>query len=352
MFLQRDAFGRNKARSVPKARFNLQIDLTYSCNLHCRHCYQTVERGDRELTLNEWSDVLRQYKALASLLDVAPALTISGGEPLLTKIFRQVVECAIMENEGIEIWVLTNGIGINEDHARLLSDAKANVQISFDGANATAHDFFRGSDSFDRAMRGVHILNKHMVPYTFQSVLQTETCDSIPDLFKMAKGRGALAMDFTRLIQKQKGTVEKSGTMLSGPPLRAAYETILSSSISNHIPTNTDLPLFCLIDPNLGHPSSAGFLGFTISPYGDIQITSRIGESIGTVHEEDALNKVYFHNPLLKRLRNGMIRGCNKCEHFKKCRGDRNISYVVFGNFFGPDAHCWHWQKHADRLGQ
>jgi MoaA/NifB/PqqE/SkfB family radical SAM enzyme len=85
----------------------------------------------------------------------------------------------------------------------------------------------------------------------------------------------------------------------------------------------------------------------TISPNGLIQLTSRIFKPVGNAIEENGIEKTYFDSLLFKKLRAGEINGCSKCEFFKRCRGDRNVSYTICGDFFGPDEHCWHWQEHV-----
>jgi hypothetical protein len=62
---------------------------------------------------------------------------------------------------------------------------------------------------------------------------------------------------------------------------------------------------------------------------------------ISDAHPEEGLEKCFLDNPIMKKLRRGEIEGCGHCPDFKKCRGDRNLSFASFGHFFGPDDGCW-----------
>jgi MoaA/NifB/PqqE/SkfB family radical SAM enzyme len=282
---------------------------------------------------------------------VKPIVILSGGEPLMRIDLREIIEYIAIEHKDIKICLLTNGVLIDSSVAANLKKYNIHVQISFDGPDAITHDYFRGTGVFDKAEKGVGELRSHKVPFCFQAVLQKHNCEFIPGFFAFAKRSGASSMDFTRYLPISRESDRKNTemkNMLSGQELKRAYENIYKASQKYGVRTSTNHPLWCLIDRNLGHPSSAGYLGLTIAPDGKIQLTSRINEPIGDVKRKNGLNKVYFDNEILRELRMGKIAGCRKCEHFSRCRGDRNISYVLSNNFLEPDEHCWHWQEYVN----
>lgn len=90
----------------------------------------------------------------------------------------------------------------------------------------------------------------------------------------------------------------------------------------------------------MGSPNNVGFGGFVVEYRGEFKVTSRSGVSLGNVLE-DGMEPLFLNHPVMKKLRRGEIEVCGKCEHFDKCRGDRNVSFAEFGNFFGPDTGCW-----------
>jgi len=334
-----------------KSIFNLQLDLTYKCNLNCSHCYQHhgFKSGD-EIGIDDWKAVLRQYVKLTSMIDTAAVVTISGGEPLTSPIFYDLLDHIRKIKDISRIYVLTNGTLIKFAIAKALKESNSQVQISIEGSSADTNDNIRGRGSYEKVINGIAELRRVGVPFTFQTVLQRSTCACIPDFFEAAKRLGAQSMNFTRYIPTGIGngfrSADSAAQVLSGSSLKNAFDCISNASRQYAVPTNTLQPLWCLIDPSLGHPSSAGFLGLTVNPFGDIQLTSRIAESLGSALNKEGLIKVYFDSATMRRLRRGDIEGCSNCNYFRKCRGDRNVSFVAHGHFFGPDVHCWHWQEH------
>lgn len=339
---------KNKKNLQTTPTFNLQLDFTYDCNLRCRHCYQrSNDRENASISFEDWLHVIDQYFKLCRQLETNTALTLSGGEPLRYRHLKPLIEHVRNTGRSVDIYLLSNGTLLNDEIAAFFKEHRVNVQISLDGPTEETNDYFRGRGSFLKALRGAGILNHFAVPFTFQAVLQRRTAHLIADFFKVAKQHKARSMDFARLMAVDS---QDYSEMLVGLELKKALTSILDCSRAYHVHTNTLQPLWCLIDPDLGHPSSAGFLDMTVGPDGVIQLTSRIKESIGNALDRQGLSKAYYDGSLLKSLRAGKINGCSKCELFRKCRGDRNVSYLTFGNFLGPDEHCWHWKEIVSKL--
>lgn len=143
---------------VMRAPRDLDIEITARCNLRCRYCYffnnPAVEY--RDLPSDEW---LKFFDELGSL--GVMRVTLAGGEPfiredlsiLLDGIVRNRMRYSFLSNGGL----ITDGIA--EVMAR--TGRCENVQISVDGSSAKVHDTCRGQGSFDGAIRGIRILQRH-----------------------------------------------------------------------------------------------------------------------------------------------------------------------------------------------
>lgn len=321
--------------------FSLQIDLTYNCNLSCTHCYQKTFHRKVDMDFKTWKFILDDFIKLTRMLDVRPLLIISGGEPLLSPYLKDIV--GYMNNKS-KIAILTNGTLIDSEYAHYFSVNNLVVQISLDGYDKASYESIRGDGNFDKILNGVRNLNQHNVSFSFQAVLQKNILKHIEKFFECAKEQNATSMDFARYVPAS-SECGVDGMRVLGEELKQAFLDIYKFSEKYNVRTSTNQPLWCLIDSKLGHPSSAGFLGLTISPEGNIQLTSRISECLGDAKEKKGLIKTYFNNNLLKRLRLGDIRDCCDCTFFSRCRGDRNISYIYENNFLGPDRDCWHWRE-------
>ena len=70
----------------------IQLDITNACNLRCVHCYHPHHKNDGALSLNEWKEILSQYKALIEKMKFRPSVVICGGEPLVSPLLWPILD--------------------------------------------------------------------------------------------------------------------------------------------------------------------------------------------------------------------------------------------------------------------
>jgi MoaA/NifB/PqqE/SkfB family radical SAM enzyme len=153
------------------------IITTYRCNAACRMCEAwrnpspSSEEFDPEILLKIPAGMKR--------------LNITGGEPLIRKDLRRIVEILDSKTERLEI--STNGYFSD----RLLEIARAfpriTVRISIEGLPAT-NDALRGiTDGFDHAMRSLLGLKRLGVPdIGFAMTISGENCRDLLDIYTLA----------------------------------------------------------------------------------------------------------------------------------------------------------------------
>jgi pyruvate-formate lyase-activating enzyme len=130
-------------------------DITYACPLRCTHCYsESGRRASRQLG---YDDLLRVTDALLALNPLA--IVLAGGEPLVVRHLREVIER--ITGAGVQVHLYTSGWAVTpaivEDVLRLCTS----VSVSVDGATAEVHDRIRGrAGSFDRAMNALGVLDE------------------------------------------------------------------------------------------------------------------------------------------------------------------------------------------------
>jgi MoaA/NifB/PqqE/SkfB family radical SAM enzyme len=145
--------------SAPPA--SVSLNLTMRCNLNCVMCrqiwqYEEIPKGrpcfapDNELTIDTWIGFLEQLRPFK------PWIYITGGEPLISKHFRDVVLAA--KQRSLSVQVQTNGV-LLEKHAEFLVEASVEpVKVSIDGPS-DVHDRILGvPGTFERVSRGVRVL--------------------------------------------------------------------------------------------------------------------------------------------------------------------------------------------------
>ena len=140
-----DKLGRAK---IP---FRYFLELTYRCNLACPYCYVGSERNKKELTTDEWKNVIDQIPFYG-------IVTLVGGEPLIRKDFVEILGYVSHKVWG-KVHVVSNGILITDEiikafikyHLLLLS-------VSLDGFGEN-HDKNRGKDGiFDKIISNLENL--------------------------------------------------------------------------------------------------------------------------------------------------------------------------------------------------
>ncbi len=83
------------------------FELTYRCNLSCKHCYAPKIYGE-ELSLNEIDSILDQLLKIGTL-----QLLLTGGEILIREDFFDIAFLA--RSKGFILGLMTNGTLITKD---------------------------------------------------------------------------------------------------------------------------------------------------------------------------------------------------------------------------------------------
>lgn len=128
------------------------LSITKRCPLSCEHCYELDLLNKKEkLTLSDLK------KIVADLQDQGVTqIYLSGGEPMAR--FNDLVELLKSAKEGTDFWLVTSGIHLSLERAKLLKQTGrlTGVCVSIDHYSAKDHDLFRGkANSFEEAIAAV-----------------------------------------------------------------------------------------------------------------------------------------------------------------------------------------------------
>ena len=160
----------------------IDLDITSTCNLRCSYCYFFSSEGDTgvDRPLEEWLKFLEEC-ARCSVMEV----TISGGEPLFRKDFREIIE-AVVKNR-MRFSVLSNGTLLNDDIVGFLKSTNRcnSFQVSVDGPGPEVHDKLRGDGSFEKAINGLKILLKHKMPATVRVTIHKHNVYKLDEIAKV-----------------------------------------------------------------------------------------------------------------------------------------------------------------------
>ena len=179
--------GRGGAARIP---LNVTIEVTRRCPLSCRHCYNNLPVGDRaardgELTLEQHRRLLDDLAELGCLW-----LLYTGGEIFTRPDFLDIYRHA--RGKGFLVTLFTNGTMITPAMADELARHRPfAVEITLYGATRETYERLTGVEgSYDRCLRGIHLLLERKLPLKLKTVAVTINKHEIEEMRRLAEGLG------------------------------------------------------------------------------------------------------------------------------------------------------------------
>ncbi|RLI74520.1 radical SAM/SPASM domain-containing protein [Archaeoglobales archaeon] len=343
---------------VAGSPFLVVWDLTYSCNLKCKHCYSTAGKP--------WKDELdtkEAFKALDVLADAGvTSIAFSGGEPLLRRDFFELASKA--RDYGIFVSVATNGTLLTKENVKRLKECGIGfVQISLDG-DKEHHERFRGVNGiFEKVMEGIkNAKNEGLITCisTTATKVNYEAIFKVMDLAEeldiewfmlynyIPTGRGGFEIDLDakdREILLKELWRRLNATSVNFMSTAPYYARIAVQQQSSVMPTH-------FYNANLEGIYLAEFIGgcgcgrfyLAMKANGDIQPCVFFPLKLTNIKEfnsgEEFL-EFWKKNKVLNDLRDkDLIEICGECKYKYICGGCRARAYAYFKDYMKPDTGC------------
>ena len=318
----------------------LTWELTYACNLACRHCLSSSGRRDPgELSTAECRRVIDELHDLQVFY-----VNIGGGEPTIRSDFFELVEYSIERGVGVKF--STNGSRIDAAVARRLAATDyLDVQISIDGADAATNDAVRGEGSFATALRAMdHLAAAGFGPFKI-SVVVTRTNAGQLDHFAELAARYGAQLRLTRLRPSGRGADTWHELHPTQAQQREVHrwlvergETVLTGDSFFHLNAlGESLPGLNLC--------GAGRVVCLIDPLGDVYACPFVIHDefrAGNVRDPGGFAAVWRSSPLFVDLRRPQSPGaCASCGSYDACQGGCMAAKFFTGlPLDGPDPEC------------
>ncbi len=378
---------------TPAAPFQIVWDFTYLCNLRCKHCYANAGTRQPELTTDEACEALDVLSKIANV--GLPALSFSGGEPLVRKDFFEVAAHAKKRIPYISI--ATNGTLLTKDNVKRLSDIGVDyVEISLDGASKEVHENFRRVPGcFEKTMKGIENCVDAGLDTCIAATAHRDNLSEIPKIVELAEKLGTRFMHFNYIPtgrakehieldlspKERLSLLEMIGRKIVNLYLRAKQEEEMTGRTN----IKTDMffstcPQYASVVKKLsdeigedfavsahyaakkGVENVANFLGgcgagrlyIALEPNGDLKPCVFFPTNEETVFGnilQDDFEKLWDNNEMLWQLRSretlesyrigGETVGCGSCKDKYICGGCRARSYSYFdGKLTAADIGC------------
>jgi len=262
---------------IPPFR-QIEIQLTYACNLRCTHCSAAsfVEQGNL-MSLEDYANIARQCSEHR-----VPMVSFTGGEPLLSPRLEEIIR--IFDVRRTLISITTNGTLLTRQRARALKKAGVdNFVISLDGPDSFSNDAIRGEGVFEGVMRAIEVCKQEGCAVL---AIHTLTHHSV------AAGHFDQLIELARVldIPLHVSLASPTGNWANDQALRKVILTkndidYLNKKQQEHHFLRRDL------DGNyMGRGCPAGTERFVITPYGDVLPCTKIQASFGNVRQEPMLD--------------------------------------------------------------
>ncbi len=318
----------------------LTWELTYACNLACRHCLSSSGRRDPgELTTAEAKAVIDELERMQVFY-----VNIGGGEPTIRPDFWELVDYATDHHVGVKF--STNGSRITPEAAvRLAGSDYVDVQISLDGATAEVNDAVRGTGSYTTAIAAMENLASAGFEDFKVSVVCTRTNIAQLDAFKAIADHYEAQLRLTRLRPSGRGADTWDELHPTASQQRTLYDWLLANG-ENVLTGDSFFHLAGYGDPLPGlNLCGAGRVVCLIDPVGDVYACPfAIHDAFlaGNVRDTGGFGHVWRESDLFQSLRGPQSGGaCEQCSAWDACRGGCMAAKFFTGlPLDGPDPEC------------
>ena len=336
-------------------------NMTYACNLRCKHCY--IDAGRKR---KDELDTKEGKKLLEDLRDVGVEVVLfSGGEPLLREDFFEIAKYA--KELGMRTVLSTNGTLIDEGVASKLKKIGIDyVGISLDGLEET-NDNFRGiKGAFVMALSGIRNCLKHGINVGIRFTITKYNYKDLDDLIELAirekvprfciyhlvySGRGVSIKDVDITNEDRRKLMEyliKKSFELKNRGINLEILTVDNHAdgvyIYNYLRNNNLKESEYVLNLLRNHGGcSAGSKILSISPEGNVypcQFWSDL--KLGNIREESI--KDILEKDIVEMLRNKhkYLKGkCGSCKFKEICGGCRVRAKQVYNDMWQEDPSCY-----------
>ena len=220
---------RPPAPGSPRGLHVLAKPMGPVCDIKCDYCFYLEKRalfGQGE-DYRMPDDVLAAYTAQYITAQPTPIVEFvwHGGEPTLRGIdfYRRAVALQRQARGDKEIRnvLQTNGTGLTDEWCAFFKEHDFFVGVSLDGPREI-HDRYRksrsGGPTFDGAMRGLRLLQRHGVDVNVLACVGRETAYTPLEVYRFFKDQGVTFIQFTPIVERQPDAHARAQGLWLSPP--------------------------------------------------------------------------------------------------------------------------------------
>lgn len=311
-----------------------QFELTFGCNLHCKHCYTDCYNKPaylkKELTTKEVKFILNKVYEAGAIW-----VCLTGGDPLTRGDFLDIYSYA--KGKGFIISIFTNGYSMTEEIARYFKKRPPFViEMTL---NAVTEDLYEKisqvKGSFNKAMKGINLMLKEELPLKIKSEITKDNLGEVPRIKKFIKGLGLKFRPSVDLHARLNGDLAPCNLRISPQEVLNLNGRVRTGCLNenNGLSEHNELNR---TNGSLFHCAIGSGDGFHIDPYGNTfpcNLIRKPAFNLLKVDVECASNK------LLSLVRNRKFTtdsNCNGCNLRELCQSCPGRAYLERGDMEAP----------------
>jgi len=165
---------------------NASIELSPRCNFKCIHCYLDDNRDkNNEMTTS-------QIKTMIDILAESGmlVLTLTGGEPLLRKDFKEIYVYA--RKKGMLVELFTNGFLLDNELLKVFQEyPPLELDISLYGSTDEKYEEITGvKGAFTKVKDNIKLFKENGINISLKSAIMSNLVDALDGMFLVAKQFG------------------------------------------------------------------------------------------------------------------------------------------------------------------
>ncbi len=166
-----------------------QLELTFRCNLHCRHCYSDCYNKEeyikRELTTSEVKLLIDKIYNSGVIW-----LCFTGGDPLTRQDFLELYSYA--KDKGFLITIFTNAYSMTKRVADYLKKNPSFViEITLNATSKELYEFISQiKGSYDKAMEGLNLILERRLPLKIKTQVTKDNLKGLPKIKEFIENLG------------------------------------------------------------------------------------------------------------------------------------------------------------------
>lgn len=183
---------------------NLKWDMTYNCNLRCKHCLNIKTReGKKDISYDQTISALKTLNNTG----LVSHIQFLGGEPTVHAHFGEIVTA--LHEMGITVGINTNCIKLGRVEKSI--EQFHEINVSMEGPTKETHEYIRGLDQFStfervftnlKRLQALREENGHTFNLIISCVLSKHNLSVIEDMVDIAVDVGANGLNLLQLVEE------------------------------------------------------------------------------------------------------------------------------------------------------